>query len=128
MGTQSKRNRRAGNVIPSAANSPSEDRLRQAMEAAEAQQRDIKATFGRTPIQLGDVLKLTHDAKWPQHVVVNPLDFFFLAMQGPVVHKDNDGPYFYLSSTKVRPAPGANEVLDLSEWEPNRVTLAAFGE
>jgi len=104
-----------------------EERMRAAAAAAEQQMRDIKATFGRTPIALGDLLKLVNDAKWPTEALVHPLDFFFMTTSGLVVHKDAQGPYFYLSSTKVRPNEGADEVLDLSDWEPNRVELATFG-
>lgn len=105
---------------------PSQEQYEAMVEQANRQMAVIKETFGRVPIQVPQLLKEINDAGWPSDVLVHPVDFFFLIGSGISVHKDNAGPYFYLSATKVRPVPGTQDTLDLSDWAPPTIKLATF--
>lgn len=130
MGTQSKAKRRkVGRVKPITGvpvqQQPSQEEMQAAMEA---NLRQLKEIFGRVPLGMDGLVRLVNESAWPQEVLVNPLDFLFLSNQGVVVHKDSQGPYFYLSVSKVRPAAGNPETIDLSGWEPeppSRIKLVA---
>lgn len=87
----------------------------------------VRSTFNRTPISFDELLKEVNDAGFPADVSVHPLDFFFLIGMGGQVHKDNTGPYFYLSSSRVRPTvPPKGSTLDLAAWEPPRISTSIF--
>lgn len=94
----------------------------------EANNRQLLEVFGRVPLGLDGLVRLVNDNAWPSDVEVHPLDFFFMTGTGAAVHKDNQGPYFYLSASRVRPAKGSDKMLDLSEWTPEppkRIELVA---
>lgn len=96
----------------------------------------LKDLFGgRTPMLLPQLVELVASLDWPETVFVHPADFYvlttpFLPIAVPPVHKDNTGPYFYLSRSKVRPVAGeTGGTVDISNWESpedKRVQLAKF--
>lgn len=95
----------------------------------------LRMLFGRTPLLLPELLAEINRAGWPETAYVHPADFFVLTtpitpMAVYQVHKDQHGPYFYLSRTKIRPSGvEVGTVADYSDWTPpgeRRVTLAKF--
>ena len=95
-------------------------------EVIEKQREALYEKFGRIPIGMDDLIQNINEQGWPAVTIVHPLDFFFLSNGTGSVHKDAEGPYFYLSTTKVRPAKGTSETLDLRWWTPPKVSLARF--
>ncbi len=120
LGTQSKRRNGRGGKLKTIG--PIERIPVSDPEAAvRAQQDQIRAKFGRVPIQFDQLVMELNDAGWPTVATVHPLDFLMLPIQQ--VHKDNEGPYFYVSTTKVRPAKPVEGSLDLTEWAPPTVEI-----
>ena len=89
----------------------------------------FRQTFGRVPIELNILTESIHKAGWPENAIIHPFDFLLLTRLVGQVNRDNTGPYFYLSSTKVRPtAAEKGSTLDLSDWTPPTVELATILE
>jgi len=82
--------------------------------------------IGKTPLQPLQLIEALVEKNWPSVAVVHPGDFWVLTNPGVLpwvqpfpVYKDNEGPYFYLSRTKVRPMETESKTYaDLSEWTP----------
>lgn len=86
-------------------------------------------------MMLPQLVEIVAAQGWPETVFVHPSDFYVLTVPIlptviPQVHKDNTGPYFYMSRSKVRPtAPDTGSVVDVSSWESpsdRRIQLAKF--
>lgn len=98
----------------------------------------VTELLGHTPMQPLQLIEALVEAKWPSDAHLRAGDFWVLTTPGVLpwvqpfpVYKDNTGPYFYVSRTKVRPQTGKEfeHDLDLTEWSPPEERLiqpAAF--
>lgn len=88
----------------------------------ETAQTVLSGLLGRAPMSPAQLLKELHRADWPEVCTLSPADFLALANFFALA-KDDNGMYFVVAATTVRPASHEGH-LDLSDWQPDRIVLA----
>lgn len=83
----------------------------------------LQQLLGRAPMSPPELLRELNVAQWPDECRVHSADFMNLSQYFPL-NRDDDGMYFFVGNTTVRPA-GSDHTLDLTDYAgPPKIELA----